>query len=187
MEKKQWPYLGISNQSAATHFNARPLKNVVPTFDIPKRKTVGEYVMIMHLNDGLQVRARTGACSYSIAKDLACEGILYVEEEFGPVMYWHWEGEENVYRTIRSAFPIKNKKSGILGKLSVFINGEPTETEVHRIRNRHKRKEKFAPLMDKLNAFFDIDVDEEEVEEYEKRSTEPKTLKEKLINFFYEE
>lgn len=155
------------------------------TSDVPKRTTVGEYVMVMHLDDGVKLHAKTGTSEYSIAKDFAFDGILFAEEKFGKVLFWNWEGEETVIRTVNSAFPVKATKRGLLGKLSSFINADDL-TKVESIRRNNARKVKFTAIKAKLDSFFSFEDDEIE-KVYDIPVSEPKTLKEKLLHLFYEE
>lgn len=161
--------------------NISILSDVVPEQKIPKRKTMGEYVMVMNLSDNVKVRIKTGSVNYAVAHELAREGIIYVEENFGPVSFWNWEGEESVLRTPASAFPKKESNSTtLLGKISNFINGEDIDY-ISRIRRKNARKEK-------LLAFKDWLFGEEDEYSYEEKSNIPKSpLKERVINFFYEE
>ena len=162
--------------------NTSLLNDVVPHQEIPKRKTMGEYIMIMHLSDNVKIRIKTGSVNYAAAADLAYEGIIYVEENFGPVSFWNWEGEETVLRTPASAFPKKDTNNvTFLGKVSTFINGEDID-QISRIRRKNARKEKLIAFKDWLFGFGES----EEYEYYIEEPNQPKKpLKERVVDFFY--
>ena len=161
-------------------------KDVVVNDSLPQRKAaVKEFVVLLHLDEGVKVRIKSGSFNHSEALELVPDAILHVEENYGPVRFWSWEGEHGVLRTIQSAFSASatdtRDKSTLLGKISSFIYGEDIE-EVERIRNKNARKAKLSSIKNSIKSFF------EEDEEYYYVEEQPKLpLKQRIQAFFYEE